>query len=67
MGLRLKYAGVEPARISIAPSLAQGLAEATRQAGGDAGRPVYALPTYTAMLELRALLVQRGEAKERWS
>ena len=29
------------------------------------GRPLYALPTYTAMLELRDLLTRRGDA-ESW-
>ena len=29
--------------------------------------PLYALPTYTAMLSLRELLVARGEAGSAWS
>ncbi len=29
--------------------------------------PLYALPTYTAMLALRELLVARGEASSAWS
>jgi hypothetical protein len=32
----------------------------------DGGAPLYALPTYTALLELRDLLARRGLAK-RWS
>ena len=32
-----------------------------------AGVPLYALPTYTAMLSLRELLVARGEASSAWS
>jgi hypothetical protein len=32
---------------------------------GD-GAPLYVLPTYTAMLALRELLVQRGEASSSW-
>ena len=32
----------------------------------DGGRPLYALPTYTALLELRDLLADRGVAR-RWS
>ena len=28
--------------------------------------PLYVLPTYTAMLALRELLVQRGEASSSW-
>ena len=33
-------------------------------AGGDG--PLYALPTYTALLELRDLLARRGHAQEYW-
>ena len=32
-----------------------------------AAAPLYALPTYTAMLALRELLVARGEASSAWS
>jgi hypothetical protein len=35
-------------------------------AAGDPGTPLYALPTYTALLELRDLLAERGVAG-RWS
>ena len=34
--------------------------------GRDSGRPLYALPTYTALLELRDLLADRGLAS-RWA
>ncbi len=67
IALRLKYAGVEGARISLAASLQEGLQAAIQRADGDARKPVYALPTYTAMLELRALLVKRGDAKGSFS
>jgi UDP-N-acetylmuramyl tripeptide synthase len=66
LAVRLKYAGVEPARIGLQSDLAQAL----REASGDreaAGSPLYALPTYTAMLSLRELLVARGEADSAWS
>jgi len=58
MALRLKYAGVPGERLAVEPSLAGGLDRAL--AGGD-GR-LFALPTYTAMLALRELLVGRGVA-----
>jgi UDP-N-acetylmuramyl tripeptide synthase len=65
LATRLKYAGIDTARIELQPELALGLTEA---AGGGAERPpLYALPTYTAMLELRELLVARGEASSAWS
>ena len=34
--------------------------------GHDSGRPLYALPTYTALIELRELLADRGLAA-RWA
>jgi UDP-N-acetylmuramyl tripeptide synthase len=73
LALRLKYAGIEPARIRVVEDLPHALAGATAdrpEAGGDAdagaGAPLYALPTYTAMLALRELLVRRGEASSSW-
>jgi UDP-N-acetylmuramyl tripeptide synthase len=60
MAVRMKYAGVPPARIVVRDDLAAGLNAAI--ADGDG--PLYALPTYTAMLALREELVQRGAAKE---
>jgi lipid II isoglutaminyl synthase (glutamine-hydrolysing) len=58
MALRLKYAGVPTDRIAVEPDLGAGLDRALR--AGD-GR-LFALPTYTAMLALRDLLVARGAA-----
>ncbi|HKE78027.1 MAG TPA: MurT ligase domain-containing protein [Solirubrobacteraceae bacterium] len=58
MALRLKYAGVPTGRIAVDPGLDDGLDRAL--ADGD-GR-LFALPTYTAMLALRDLLVARGAA-----
>lgn len=60
MGLRLKYAGVPPERITVVDGggLAAGLDTALR--GGE-GR-LFALPTYTAMLTLREELERRGVA-----
>jgi lipid II isoglutaminyl synthase (glutamine-hydrolysing) len=66
LAVRLKYAGIDPARISVQPDLGLALA----QAGADRPEPdtpLYALPTYTAMLALRELLVARGEARSAWS
>jgi lipid II isoglutaminyl synthase (glutamine-hydrolysing) len=58
MALRLKYAGVPGDRIVVEPRLEAGL---DRALSGGAAR-VFALPTYTAMLALRELLVARGAA-----
>jgi UDP-N-acetylmuramyl tripeptide synthase len=59
LALRLKYAGVPPERLHVVPALERGLDDAL--AAGE-GRLV-ALPTYTAMLALRELLVARGAAE----
>jgi UDP-N-acetylmuramyl tripeptide synthase len=67
LALRLKYAGIESSRIRVLDDLAQALAAATAdrpEANDDA--PLYVLPTYTAMLALRELLVRRGEASSSW-
>jgi lipid II isoglutaminyl synthase (glutamine-hydrolysing) len=62
MAVRLKYAGVDPDRIkvtdAIGPALDSALAEAPDR--------LFALPTYTALLELRTLLSDRGLAKAYW-
>jgi len=62
MAMRLKYAGFETeshVERDIGRSLDAALAD-----GGT--RPLYALPTYTALLELRDLLARRGDA-EPWA
>jgi UDP-N-acetylmuramyl tripeptide synthase len=67
LALRLKYAGVEPHRIRVIDDLEQALtAAAADRPGSGGGEPLYALPTYTAMLALRELLVRRGEAGSSW-
>ena len=62
MALRLKYAGID-AELHVERDLGRSLDSAVGRAGGE---QVYALPTYTALLELRDLLADRGLAK-RWS
>jgi UDP-N-acetylmuramyl tripeptide synthase len=58
LALRLKYAGVPAERLHVEHELERGLDDAL---AGGSGRLV-ALPTYTAMLALRELLVARGAA-----
>ena len=60
MALRLKYAGVS-AHPEVDRHIARSLDAAV--AAGDSGRPLYALPTYTALLELRDVLAERGLAR----
>jgi UDP-N-acetylmuramyl tripeptide synthase len=63
MALRLKYAGID-AKTVVERDLGHSL-DAAVAAGGD-GRALYALPTYTALIELRDLLSDRGLAS-RWA
>jgi UDP-N-acetylmuramyl tripeptide synthase len=66
LAARIKYAGVDVGRIVVEPDLRLALdAAAVDQAETQA--PLYALPTYTAMLALRELLVARGELSGAWS
>jgi lipid II isoglutaminyl synthase (glutamine-hydrolysing) len=65
LALRLKYAGIEPERIRVIDDLPQALQSAVRNTAEDE-EPLYVLPTYTAMLALRELLVARGEADSSW-
>jgi UDP-N-acetylmuramyl tripeptide synthase len=62
MALRLKYAGID-AELDVERDLGHSLDAAVRNAANER---VYALPTYTALLDLRDLLADRGLAK-RWS
>jgi lipid II isoglutaminyl synthase (glutamine-hydrolysing) len=64
MAVRLKYAGIEPERIAVHEAPAQALDAAL--AALPPGDTLYALPTYTAMLELRAELVRRGWTRPFW-
>jgi UDP-N-acetylmuramyl tripeptide synthase len=62
MALRLKYAGWPAEAIEVVPEIEASL---DRAVAGASGR-LFALPTYTALLELRKLLADRGLAKEFW-
>ncbi|HEY1688297.1 MAG TPA: MurT ligase domain-containing protein [Solirubrobacteraceae bacterium] len=66
MALRLKYAGVDPQSIVVIEQLPAALDAAIADAP-QSRLPLYALPTYTAMLDLRSLLLSRGVTGERWS
>ena len=62
IALRLKYAGWPERSIEVAPEIEGSLDRAL----ADAPKHLYALPTYTALLELRRLLSARGLAEEFW-
>ncbi len=62
MALRLKYAGWPVAAIEVVPGIEASLDRAVAAAPGR----LFALPTYTALLELSKLLADRGLAREFW-
>ncbi len=62
MALRLKYAGLPSESIAVQEGIAASLEQAVARADGR----LFALPTYTALLELRTLLADKGLAKEYW-
>ncbi len=62
MAVRLKYAGVPQDRIEVVEDI-----EASLDRALERGREtVFALPTYTALIELRRHLSARGFAEEYW-
>jgi UDP-N-acetylmuramyl tripeptide synthase len=62
MALRLKYAGWPQESIEVMESI-QGSLDAAVSAAPER---LFALPTYTALLELRTLLADRGLAADYW-
>ncbi|HEY2333905.1 MAG TPA: MurT ligase domain-containing protein [Solirubrobacterales bacterium] len=62
MALRLKYAGWPANAIEVEGEIEASLDRALAASPG----PLFALPTYTALLELRKLLSDRGLAEEFW-
>jgi UDP-N-acetylmuramyl tripeptide synthase len=62
MALRLKYAGWPEEAIEVEPDIDRSLDDAVAAARDR----LFALPTYTALLELHRLLSSRGLAKEFW-
>lgn len=62
LALRMKHAGVDPQRLHLVEDIGSGLDAALARSDG----PLYALPTYTAMLELRDVLTSRGHTKPFW-
>jgi UDP-N-acetylmuramyl tripeptide synthase len=63
MAVRLKYAGLPPEAITVEEAIDSSLDRAVAEADGS----LFALPTYTALLELRNLLAKRGLARRYWA
>ncbi len=62
MALRLKYAGWPEESIAVKPEIESSLDRALDEAPNH----LFALPTYTALLELHKLLSSRGLTKDFW-
>ena len=63
MAVRLKYAGIDPALIDVVADVEESLDRAV----AAAPERLFALPTYTALIELRTLLTNRGLARDFWA
>ena len=63
LAVRLKYAGVPTDRLHVESALAPALRQAVTGAGSG---QLFVLPTYTALLELQALLASQGYAEPFW-
>jgi UDP-N-acetylmuramyl tripeptide synthase len=62
LALRMKYAGLDTRRLAVVDELEPALDAAL--ADGDG--PLYVVPTYTALLELREILTRRGQVEAYW-
>ncbi|HYF91896.1 MAG TPA: Mur ligase family protein [Symbiobacteriaceae bacterium] len=64
MAVRLKYAGLETAKLTVEKDLAQALAAGLGQV--EKGQILYIMPTYTAMLQMREIIQKQGYTKKFW-
>ena len=64
LGLRFTYAGFPRERLELAPDLARALERGLELT--ETGGELAVLPTYTAMLRLRAIATQRGLTRPYW-
>jgi UDP-N-acetylmuramyl tripeptide synthase len=65
LALRLAYAGIERNRIKIDRAVEDSF-DAAVDGAVAAATPIFALPTYTALLELRTAIARRGDAPDYW-
>lgn len=66
MALRLAYAGIDRSRLRVDPRIERSFDAAVGRAD-EADTRLFALPTYTALLELRTAIARRGDAPRYWS
>ena len=64
LGLRMRYGGLADERLEVIPSLDRALDRGLGLV--EAGTDLIVLPTYTAMLALRAILAERGDVRPYW-
>ncbi|MGB9184601.1 MAG: Mur ligase family protein [Solirubrobacteraceae bacterium] len=64
LAVRLKYAGIASQRLHVEPGMTAALDHAL---AGTGDGQLFALPTYTALLELREELARRGHVAQFWS
>jgi len=64
MAVRLKYAGLDVAKLSIEKDPALAVKQGLRYI--QPGDLLYILPTYTAMLQIRGLIARQGHTKKYW-
>lgn len=64
LALRFRYSGFDDAAMTVLPDVAEALDHAI--AAAPDGEAVYALPTYTALLDLRGVLTDRGVTSPFW-
>ena len=64
LGLRMSYGGLPRGQLEVIPSLQEALDRGLSLV--EAGTELIVLPTYTAMLALRAILTDRGAVRPYW-
>jgi hypothetical protein len=64
LAVRLKYAGLPAGRVTVEPDAAAALRLVAARA--EPGEEVMVVPTYTAMLELRAVAQRAGAVSAFW-
>ena len=61
MAVRVRYAGIDPRFVTIEHDYEKLVKELETEE-----RPIYMIPTYTAMLELREVLIRHCGGDEFW-
>lgn len=64
MAVRLKYAGMDTAKLSVQKDLEKALDQGLGLI--KAGELLHIMPTYTAMLEMRGIIAKRGYVRKYW-